>query len=154
MLIITCKPFYFPKVRSSFPIPHFRNDMGFLGPISQDIRPRNFLGLKANFKTQTCWIVPQFLAHKPVNFASLTDNFILLFSKLLKLWSCRVQRKSFLQLAIRASWSKHLLAQTSFQLAPTTFWWADWLHGSSVIWIPQKTSLAHRASYEQNSLAR
>ena len=33
----------------------------------------------------------------------------------------RVQRKSFLQLAIRASWSKHLLAQTSFQLAPKAF---------------------------------
>ena len=34
----------------------------------------------------------------------------------------RVQRKSFLQLAIRASWSRHLLAQMSFQLAPKTFW--------------------------------
>ena len=32
-----------------------------------------------------------------------------------------MQRKSFLQLAIRASWSKHLLAQTSFQLAPKAF---------------------------------
>ena len=32
----------------------------------------------------------------------------------------RVQRKSFLQLAIRAGWSRHLLAQTSFQLAPKT----------------------------------
>ena len=30
----------------------------------------------------------------------------------------RVQRKSFLQLAIRASWSQDLLAQMSFQLAP------------------------------------
>ena len=37
----------------------------------------------------------------------------------------RVQRKSFLQLAIRASWSQHLLAQTSFQLAPKTFWLAE-----------------------------
>ena len=37
----------------------------------------------------------------------------------------RVQRKSFLQLAIRASWSYHLLAQTSFQLAPKAFWWAE-----------------------------
>ena len=37
----------------------------------------------------------------------------------------RVQRKSFLQLAIRASWSYHLLAQTSFQLAPKTFWLAE-----------------------------
>ena len=37
----------------------------------------------------------------------------------------RVQRKSFLQLAIRASWSQHLLAQTSLQLAPKTFWLAE-----------------------------
>ena len=37
----------------------------------------------------------------------------------------RVQRKSFLQLAIRASWSQHLLAQTSFQLAPKAFWRAE-----------------------------
>ena len=37
----------------------------------------------------------------------------------------RVQRKSFLQLASRASWSEHLLAQTSFQLAPKTFWLAE-----------------------------
>ena len=37
----------------------------------------------------------------------------------------RIQRKSFLQLAIRASWSQHSLAQTSFQLAPKTFWLAE-----------------------------
>ena len=37
----------------------------------------------------------------------------------------RVQRKSFLQLAIRASWSQHLLAQMSFQLAPKAFWPAE-----------------------------
>ena len=37
----------------------------------------------------------------------------------------RVRRKSFLQLAIRASWSYHLLAQTSFQLAPKTIWLAE-----------------------------
>ena len=36
-----------------------------------------------------------------------------------------MQRKSFLQLATRASWSYHLLAQTSFQLAPKTFWLAE-----------------------------
>ena len=37
----------------------------------------NFSGTKASFKLQTCWVVAQFLgsAHKPVNFASLTDNF-------------------------------------------------------------------------------
>ena len=37
----------------------------------------------------------------------------------------RVQRKSFLQLAIRASWSQDLLAATSFQLAPKIFWLAE-----------------------------
>ena len=37
----------------------------------------------------------------------------------------RVQRKSFLQLAIWASWSQHLLAQALFQLAPKAFWRAE-----------------------------
>ena len=37
----------------------------------------------------------------------------------------RVQRKLFLQLAIRARSSQHLLAQMSFQLAPKTFWRAE-----------------------------
>ena len=37
----------------------------------------------------------------------------------------RAQRKSFLQLAWMASWSWHILAQTSFQLAQKTFWWAE-----------------------------
>ena len=37
----------------------------------------------------------------------------------------RVQRKSFLKLAIQASWSWHVLPQTSFQLAPKTFEWAE-----------------------------
>ena len=37
------------------------------------------------------------------------------------------------------------IAQTSFQLAPKTFWWADWFQSSSVIWIPPKTSLARIA---------
>ena len=32
-------------------------------------------------------MVSQFLAHKPVNFTSLTDSFIVSFSELLKLWS-------------------------------------------------------------------
>ena len=48
-----------------------------------------------------------------------------------------MQRKSFLKLAIRASWSYHILAQTSFQPAPKTFWWAE-LISLAVIWIPQK----------------
>ena len=50
-------------------------------------RPGNFSGAKANFEIETCWIVAQFLAHKPVNFALLTDSFIVSFSKLVKLWS-------------------------------------------------------------------
>ena len=44
---------------------------------------------------------------------------------LIYLWKSRVQRKSFLQVAIRASWSLHLLAQTSFELAPKAFWHAE-----------------------------
>ena len=40
------------------------------------------------FQIQTFWIVAQFLARKPVNFASLlTDSFIVLVSKFLKLWT-------------------------------------------------------------------
>ena len=38
---------------------------------------------------------------------------------------CRVQRQSFLLLAIQASWSKHLQAKMSFQLAPKMFWWVE-----------------------------
>ena len=36
-----------------------------------------------------------------------------------------MQRKSFLQLAIWASWSQHLLTQALFQLAPKAFWRAE-----------------------------
>ena len=51
-------------------------------------RPGNFSGPKAKFKIQTTSIVAQFLAdHKPVNFASSTDSFIVFFGKLLKLCS-------------------------------------------------------------------
>ena len=32
-------------------------------------------GSKANFKSKTYWIVAQFIAHKPVSCASLTDSF-------------------------------------------------------------------------------
>ena len=49
--------------------------------------PETFRGPKANFKIKTCWIEVQFLAHKAVSFASLTDSFIVSLSKLLKLWS-------------------------------------------------------------------
>ena len=39
-------------------------------------RPGNFSGPEANFEIKTCLIVAQFLAHKSVGFASLTDSFI------------------------------------------------------------------------------
>ena len=55
---------------------------------------RNFLGPKANFEMKTCWIVAQFLDHKPVNCASLTDTFIESFSKLLILNANTVNIKS------------------------------------------------------------
>ena len=46
-------------------------------------RPGNFLGQKANFEIKVCWIVLQFLAYKPVNFALLGDSFIVsLFFKI------------------------------------------------------------------------
>ena len=64
-------------------------------------RSGNFVGPKANFEIKTCWIVTQFLAHKPANFASLSDSFILSFSKLLRLWSLmqtRQVKSSFLGL--------------------------------------------------------
>ena len=40
---------------------------------------------EGKFKITTFVIVAQFLAHKPVNFASLTDSFIVSLSELLKL---------------------------------------------------------------------
>ena len=53
-----------------------------VGPVSR--KAGNFSGQKANFDVKTCSIVAQFQAHKLVNFASLTDSFIVSFSKLLK----------------------------------------------------------------------
>ena len=50
-------------------------------------RPGNFSHHKANFRSKPVRIVAQLLAHKPVSFASFTNSFIVLFSKLLKLWS-------------------------------------------------------------------
>jgi len=49
-----------------------------------------------NQKIRICWIVAQFLAHKPVNFASLTDSFIISFSKLSEFWSWMQTQNSFL----------------------------------------------------------
>ena len=47
---------------------------GWVRPVHE--RPGNFFDSKVNFKIKTCWIVAQFLVHKPVNFASLTDRCI------------------------------------------------------------------------------
>ena len=55
--------------------------MDYWGPFLQ--KTDNFSGVKANFEIKTSWTVAKFLAHKPVNFPSFTDNFIVLFSKLL-----------------------------------------------------------------------
>ena len=77
----------------------FNNYIMIWGPFLE--RSRNFFGPEANFEIKTCWIVAQFLAHKPANFASLTDSFILSFSKLLRLWSwmqARQAKSSFLGL--------------------------------------------------------
>ena len=52
----------------------------------------------------------------------------------------RVQRKSVLQPAIRASCSYHLLAHKSFQLAPKLFLISRIDYNPSVIWISQKNS--------------
>ena len=46
----------------------FYSQVDFRGSFLE--RPGNFSGTKANFEIKTCWIVAQFLAHKPVNFAS------------------------------------------------------------------------------------
>ena len=67
-------------------------------------RPGYFSGAKANFKTKTGWIVPQFLAHKPVNFALLTDTFIISFSKLLEPWSWMQTHKKNSFLGMKSYW--------------------------------------------------
>ena len=58
---------------------------------------------------------------------------------------CRVQRKSVLQPAIWASYSQRVLAHKSFQLAPKTFLISRIDYNPSVIWISQKTWIAHQA---------
>ena len=57
------------------------------GTVSRLERPGNFSGPKTNFKIKTCWILAEFLAHKPVSFALLTDSSIVSFLKSLKRWS-------------------------------------------------------------------
>ena len=47
--------------------------------------PETFWARRQIFKIKTCWIVTQFLSHKPFSFISSADSFIVLFSKLLKL---------------------------------------------------------------------
>ena len=86
------------------PLPYhfpFRPRFSFLATDSLVLRTRgpflertgNFSSLKANFKLKTCWKVAQFLANKPLNFASLTDTFITSFSKLSTLKYIEYQHK-------------------------------------------------------------
>ena len=65
------------------------------GPVSPKVR-KLFLSRKANFQIKTCWIVAQFLAHKPVNFAWLTDSFIVSFANY---WSLSVNTANINQLS-------------------------------------------------------
>ena len=57
-------------------------------------RACDFSGPKANVEIKICWIVARFLTHQPVNPASLTDSFIVSFSKFLKLWSWMQTRQT------------------------------------------------------------
>ena len=61
------------------PVTSVKN-LGSWGPFLE--RPGNVSGPKANFKFKTFWKVAQFLAYKPLNFASWTVSFIVSFSKL------------------------------------------------------------------------
>ena len=54
-----CWPYYFS-------LTWIWNLTSNLEPLSR--RSENFTGPKANFKVKTCWIMAQFLAHKPVQF--------------------------------------------------------------------------------------
>ena len=65
------------------------------GPVSPKAG-KHFLSRKANFQIKTCWIVAQFLAHKPVNFASLTDSFIVSFANY---WSFNANTANINQLS-------------------------------------------------------
>ena len=65
------------------------------GPVSPKVR-KLFLSRKANFQIKTCWIVAQFQAHKPVNFAWLTDSFIVSFANY---WSLSVNTANINQLS-------------------------------------------------------
>ena len=66
-------PFFFPRPLSA----RFARRFSFSpwGPFLE--RPGKFSGPKANFKITV--IIAQFLAHKPVNFASLNVSFLVLF---------------------------------------------------------------------------
>ena len=73
----------------------FRRLIRLWGPFLE--RQENFSG-----RRQILWSKPvavwQFIAHKPVSFASLTDSFIMSFSELLEPWSwmqTRQTRNSF-----------------------------------------------------------
>ena len=105
-------------------------------------RPRNFLGPKANFKIRICWIGAQFLAHKPVNFASLTDSFIISFSKLLEPWSWMQTRNSFLgpksyqDFSETGPWSVVYLSMSNIRATKTTNYnRGNTINGKPVVFI-------------------
>ena len=105
-------------------------------------RPRNFLGPKANFKIRICWIVAQFLAHKPVNFPSLTDSFIISFSKLLEPWSWMQTRNSFLgpksyqDFSETGPWSVVYLSMSNIRATKTTNYnRGNTINGKPVVFI-------------------
>ena len=67
--------------------------------------PANFLGPKTNFKIQTCWIGSTVASPQTVNCASLSDSFIVLFSKLLKPWSGMQTQQTQNSFPSRIKWS-------------------------------------------------
>ena len=88
--VASCKQ----HVRAAYPN---KGQAGFkiflaLGPVSW--KARKLFWPVGKFKIKTCSMVAQFFALKPVNFALLTDSFIVSFSKLLKLWSWMQTRRT------------------------------------------------------------
>ena len=99
--------FSLPLPSSMLKLPnHFRR-LRWFGSEARFSKGRKiFSGLKANLKIKTCWIVSQFIAHKPISFALLTDSFIMSFSKLLEPWS----------------WMQNTTNTNSFSAGPKSYW--------------------------------
>ena len=78
------QPFFQKKSR---PNGQLVRRLSTLGPFSR--KARKLFGQEGK-----CWILAQFIGQKPVNFALLTDNFIVSCSKLLKLRSWMQTRRT------------------------------------------------------------